>query len=86
MVCVELDCFVNVVMGLKGLVYMVDELVCVGVCWVSVGGLFVCVVLVGLMCVVEEVCQYGIFGYVDVVLLGVRIVVIMVDSLGCDRV
>lgn len=85
-VCAELDRPVNVVMGLKGPVYTVDELARAGVRRVSVGGSFARAALAGLMRAAEEVRQHGTFGYADAALPGARIAAIMADSPGRDRV
>ncbi|WP_417769913.1 isocitrate lyase/PEP mutase family protein [Stappia sp.] len=64
-VCQAVDKPVNVVMGLKGKSYSVDELAAAGVRRISVGGSFARAALGALMRAAEEVKPSGTFSYAD---------------------
>lgn len=61
--CREVDKPVNVVMGLSGKAYSIDELSRAGVRRISVGGSFARAALGALMRAAEEVRTTGTFGY-----------------------
>lgn len=69
-VCAAVNKPVNVVMGLKGPSYSIEELAEAGVRRVSVGGSFARAALGGLMRAAEEVRTTGTFTYADDVLPG----------------
>jgi len=71
--CREVDKPVNVVMGLSGKAYSVDELSKVGVRRVSVGGSFARAALGALMRAAEEVRTSGTFAYADDAMSGADI-------------
>jgi len=71
--CREVDKPVNVVMGLSGKAYSVDELSKVGVRRVSVGGSFARAALGALMRAAEEVSRSGTFRYADEAMPGAEI-------------
>lgn len=62
-VCASVDKPVNVVMGLKGPIYSVDELSAAGVRRISVGGSFARAALGALMKAAKEVATTGTFTY-----------------------
>ncbi|MBZ0217964.1 MAG: isocitrate lyase/phosphoenolpyruvate mutase family protein [Fimbriimonadaceae bacterium] len=62
-VCAALDKPVNVVMGLKGATYTVEQLAEAGVKRISVGGSFARAALGGFMRAAKEVRERGTFGY-----------------------
>ncbi|HEY3442766.1 MAG TPA: isocitrate lyase/phosphoenolpyruvate mutase family protein [Paludibaculum sp.] len=62
-VCAAVDKPVNVVMGLKGHTYSLDDLRAAGVKRVSVGGSFARAALGALLRAAREVKEYGTFGY-----------------------
>ena len=64
-VCAAVDKPVNVVMGLKGPAFSVDELSEAGVHRISVGGSFARAALGALMRAAEEVKATGTFTYAD---------------------
>ncbi len=61
--CASVSSPVNVVMGLKGAVYTVDELAACGVRRISVGGSLARAALGGLMRAAQEIAQHGTFTY-----------------------
>jgi len=76
-VCQEVDKPVNVVMGLRGPVYSVDELSEAGVSRISVGGSFARAALGGLLRAAQEVKTDGTFNYAKDAMAGHAIAKIM---------
>lgn len=75
--CAAVDKPVNVVMGLKGPVYTVDQLAEAGVRRISVGGSFARAALGGLMRAAHEVMDHGTFTYAETTLPAQRIIAVM---------
>ena len=84
-VCNAVDKPVNVVMGLKGPNYTVDQLSEVGVRRISVGGSFARAALGALMRAAEEVKTFGSFTYAADALPGARISALMSADKATDR-
>jgi len=84
-VCQEVDKPVNVVMGLKGRNYTVDELSRAGVRRVSVGGSFARAAFGALKRAAEEVRHDGTFTYADEAMPGSEISRLMSDGQNTDR-
>lgn len=72
-VCHEIDAPVNVVMGLRGATYSLDQLAEAGVSRVSVGGSFARAALGGLTRAAREVLDTGTFTYTEQALPGTEI-------------
>lgn len=84
-VCREVDRPVNVVMGLRGPFYSVEQLTEVGVKRVSVGGSFARAALGGLQSAAREVLEHGTFGYTDWAMPGGEIAAVMTSGAGRER-
>ena len=78
-VCGALEKPVNVVMGLKGPIYSVDELAAAGVKRISVGGSMARAALGALMRAAQEIKTTGTFNYASEALSGPQIGQIMSD-------
>ena len=84
-VCREVDRPVNVVMGLRGPFYSVEQLSGVGVKRISVGGSFARAALGGLQRAAQEVLQHGSFDYANEAMPGAEIAAVMKPADGSDR-
>ncbi|KIC40692.1 2-methylisocitrate lyase [Ruegeria sp. ANG-R] len=83
-VCTEVDKPVNVVMGLTGPRYTVEQLSQAGVCRISVGGSFARAALGALKRAAEEVKTYGSFDYAEDAMPGSEISNLMAPE-KCDN-
>ena len=84
-VCREVDRPVNVVMGLRGPFYSVDQLNEVGVRRVSVGGSFARAAWGGLQRAAQEVLGRGTFDYANEAMSGADIAAVLTSDAGVDR-
>lgn len=84
-VCREVDKPVNVVMGLQGGTYSVQELSDVGVRRISVGGSFARAALGALKRAADEVLTQGTFGYANEALPDAEISALMSQDRGGNR-
>lgn len=85
LVCASVDKPVNVVMGLGGPTYTVQELTDAGVHRISVGGSFARAALGALMRAAEEVLTAGTFGYAATALPASQIAKLMSQQKRSDR-
>ena len=85
LVCASVDKPVNVVMGLGGPTYTVQELTDAGVHRISVGGSFARAALGALMRAAEEVLTAGTFGYAATALPASQIAKLMSQQKRNDR-